>query len=232
MLSTAAVPFPAERPLSLRDRWISLAEFALGTFLVIGHNIFHIVPNEVPFLFVLFWVSALLRGGRWSAVGLKMPSSWLNTVLMAVAAAAVLQLGSEFVIEPLASYVRLVPENVSSVLKIPVHDWKVGLRSLAIVWIFAGFGEEIGYRGYLLMRAADLGNRSKVAYVVAMLYVAVLFGSGHFYKGPAGVIDSTYSGLVLGGVYLLSGRNLWAPILAHGISDTFAVVVIFMGWAT
>jgi membrane protease YdiL (CAAX protease family) len=65
-----------------------------------------------------------------------------------------------------------------------------------------------------------------------MLYVAALFGFAHFYKGPAGVMDSTYSGLVLGGVYLLSGRNLWAAILAHGISDTIVVLVIFMGWAT
>jgi membrane protease YdiL (CAAX protease family) len=36
---------------------------------------------------------------------------------------------------------------------------------------------------------------------------------------------------VLGAAYLLSGRNLWAPILAHGIADTFAVFVVFMGWA-
>jgi membrane protease YdiL (CAAX protease family) len=45
-------------------------------------------------------------------------------------------------------------------LKIPALDWKLALRNLAMVWIFAGFGEEIGYRGYLLTRAADLGNRS------------------------------------------------------------------------
>jgi hypothetical protein len=64
-----------------------------------------------------------------------------------------------------------------------------------------------------------------------MLSVAVLFGFGHFYKGPAGVLDSTYSGVVLGSVYLLSGRNLWASILAHGISDTLAVAVVFLGWA-
>ena len=96
---------------------------------------------------------------------------------------------------------------------------------------FAAFGEELGYRGYLLTRAADLGNRSKTAYVIAILYTAVLFGFGHVYKGPAGVLDSTYSGLVLGGVYLLAGRNLWAPILAHGISDTYAVVSVYTGWA-
>ena len=64
-----------------------------------------------------------------------------------------------------------------------------------------------------------------------MLYVAVLFGVGHYYKGPAGVIDSTYSGLVLGGAYLLAGRNLWVSILAHGIKDTVALLAVFMGWA-
>jgi hypothetical protein len=64
-----------------------------------------------------------------------------------------------------------------------------------------------------------------------MILVAILFGLGHFYKGPAGVIDSTYSGIVLGCAYLLSRRNLWAAILAHGISDTFALLVVFFGWA-
>jgi membrane protease YdiL (CAAX protease family) len=102
---------------------------------------------------------------------------------------------------------------MSSLLAVPAMDWKLALRNLAIIWVFAGFGEE-------------------VAYIAATLYVAVLFGFGHFYKGPAGITDSTYSGLVLGGVYLLSGRNLWASILAHGISDTLAIVTVFMGWAT
>ena len=231
MQDTAVAASPANRPLTPRQRWISLAEIALGTFIVIGHNVFHIVPNEVPILFVLFWVSFRLRDGGWSVAGLTRPRSWWKTALMAMIAAAVLQLGSELVIQPLASHLWHTPEQVSSLLKVPAFQWKLALRNLAIVWIFAGFGEEIGYRGYLLTRAADLGNRSKLAYVAAMLYVAVLFGFGHLYKGPVGIIDSTYSGLVLGGLYLLSGRNLWAPILAHGMSNTFVVVAVFMGWA-
>jgi len=64
-----------------------------------------------------------------------------------------------------------------------------------------------------------------------MIIVSLLFGFGHYYKGPAGVLDSTYSGFVLGAFFLLSGRNLWTPILAHGITDTFAVFAVFMGWA-
>ena len=83
----------------------------------------------------------------------------------------------------------------------------------------------------MLTRAANIFGRSNAAYLMAMIFVAVLFGFAHYYKGSAGVLDSTYSGVVLGCAYLLSGRNLWAPILAHGISDTFAVLVLFMGWA-
>jgi membrane protease YdiL (CAAX protease family) len=232
MQDIAVASPPADRPLTSRYRWISLVEVGLGTFFVIGHNVFRIVPNEVPILFLFFWVSFRLRDGGWSVPGLTSPKSWWKTLVAAIVAATVLQLGSELAIEPLASRLWHGPEQVSSMLKVPAFDWKLALRNLAIVWIFAGFGEEIGYRGYLLTRAADLGNRSKLAYVAAMLYVAVLFGLGHVYKGPAGIMDSTYSGLVLGAVYLLSGRNLWAPILAHGISNTFAVVVVFMGWAT
>jgi uncharacterized protein len=217
--------------LTTRQRWISFLEVVLGAFIVIGHNVFHIVPNEVPILFVLFWVSPRLREGRWDVTLLRPPKSWLKTTGIAIIAAAVLQLGSEFVVSPLAAHSWHRPGQVSSLIKVPAHDWRFALRNLGIVWIFAAFGEELSYRGYLLTRAAELGNRSKLACVAAMVYVAVLFGFGHFYKGPAGVMDSTYSGLGLGGVYLLSGRNLWASILAHGLSDTVVGLAIFMGWA-
>lgn len=218
---------------ALSMRLISLLEIVLGSFVVIGHNVFRIVPNEVFILFVLFWLSNWLRPGREDLKQLQRPKSWPRTILLALAAAVILQAGSDLVVDPLAHYFWRKPEHVSSLFTGQAHNSKLALRNLAIVWVFAGFGEEIGYRGYLLPRAADLGNRTQTAYLAAMLYVALLFGFGHFYKGPAGVADSAYSGLILGGVYLMSGRNLWAPILAHGLSDTFAVVILFLlGWAT
>lgn len=82
----------------------------------------------------------------------------------------------------------------------------------------------------LLTRAADLGARSAAAYWVGLIVVSILFGYGHYYKGPAGMVDSGVAGLILGAAYLLSRRNLWAAILAHGLIDTFAVIVVFLGW--
>jgi uncharacterized protein len=215
---------------SSRARGLSLVEFLIGGFIVIAHNVFHLLPNEVPILFILGWISLRLRDGGWKAAGLTPPKSWWKTVAWAVGAAAVLQVGSELVIGPLAHWIWPAPEHVSDVIGSPALGWRKALTTLLIVWTFAAFGEELSYRGYLLTRAADVFRRSNAAYFLAMLLVAVLFGFGHFYKGPAGVLDSTYSGLVYGCAYLLSGRNLWAPILAHGISDTFALLVYFTGW--
>jgi len=211
-------------------RWTSLFEVALGVFLVLGHNVFRVVPNEVFFLFALFWVSFKVRDGGWRVAGLSRPGAWRRTFVLALAGAVVLQLGSEFLVEPLAQQIWHRPEQTSSLFSSGMST-KKALLTLGIIWTFAAFGEELGYRGYLLTRAADLGNRSQAAYVIAMVCVAVLFGFGHYFKGPAGVLDSTYSGLVLGTLFLLSGRNLWAPILAHGLSDTYAVVIVYMGWA-
>jgi hypothetical protein len=220
-----------EKSLPSRARFVSLVEFLLGGLIVIGHNVFHILPNEVPILFVLGWISLRLRDGGWKAAGLRHPNSWWKTVALALGAAAALQLGSELVVGPLTRHIWPEPQHVSHVIASSGLGWRQAVTTLVIVWTFAAFGEELSYRGYLLTRAADIFARSNAAYFIAMILVAILFGLGHFYKGPAGVIDSTYSGIVLGCAYLLSRRNLWAAILAHGISDTFALVVVFFGWA-
>jgi membrane protease YdiL (CAAX protease family) len=212
-------------------RCYSLLEFAVAVFIILGHNVFHILPNEVPILFVLGWISLRWRNGGWKAAGLTRPDSWRKIVVFAFGAALILLLGSELVIGPLVRHIWPEPQQVSSVLQSAAVGWKQAVTSLLVIWTFAAFGEELSYRGYLLTRGADVLGGSKLAYFAAMIFVSVLFGFGHYYKGASGVLDSTYSGLVLGAVYLLSGRNLWAPILAHGFADTFALFVVFMGWA-
>ena len=214
---------------SPRFRVLSALELLLGSFIVIGHNVFHVVPNEVPILFVLGLVSTRLRNGGWSALGSKRPSSWVYLVLIALAAATLRVVLGDFVIEPLTR--RIWPPIVAPAeAETITGNIKLALLGLLIVWAFAAFGEEIAYRGYLLTRAAEIGKQTTGAYWVGIVFISVLFGYGHYYKGPAGILDSGVAGLVLGAAYMLAGRNLWASILAHGFIDTFAVVVLFFGW--
>jgi len=212
------------------QRWLSLAEFVTGGAIVIGHNVYHVIPNEVPILFVLGLISLRVRDGGWGVIGLGWPVSWRRTVLFALAAAAARILLGRFVVDPLTAHFWPAAIAPSGADEITGHGM-VALRWLLIVWTFAAFGEEIGYRGYLVARAADVGRRSKTAYWVSVSIVSLLFGIGHYYKGPSGIVDSGMAGLVLGTAYLLSGRNLWVCILAHGFIDTVMVIASFFGWA-
>src|SRR5271163_4251580 len=78
---------PQANRLTPSQRWLSLAELAVGSAIVIGHNVYRVIPNEVPILFVLGLLSAQLRDGSWKAVGLRWPVSWRKTILFALAAA-------------------------------------------------------------------------------------------------------------------------------------------------
>jgi membrane protease YdiL (CAAX protease family) len=196
---------------------------------VVGHNVFHVVPNEVPILFVLGLVSIRWRNGGWSAMGFKRPASWIRIVLIALAAAALRIILGDLVIEPLAGHFWppiVAPAGAEAI----TGNIKAALVALLLVWTFAALGEEIGYRGYLLTRAAEVGGRTTAAYWIGIVVVAILFGYGHYYKGPAGILDSGVAGLILGAAYMLSGRNLWTCILAHGLIDTVGVTAVFFGW--
>ena len=223
----AANPSPEE--LTASQRWFSLSEFLLGSAVVIGHNVYHLIPNEVPILFFAGLISLRLRNRNWSAMGLQWPVSWRRTLFIALVAAATRIIVGAVVVDPVTAHFWPPAVGPSGFNEISGHPM-VALRWLLLVWTFAAFGEEISYRGYLLNRAAEAGARSKFSYWVSAVLVAVLFGFGHYYKGPSGILDSGMAGLVLGAAYLLSGRNLWVCILAHGFIDTFGVVALFCGW--
>jgi membrane protease YdiL (CAAX protease family) len=213
------------------SRALSAAEFVLGAFIVVGHNVLRILPNEVPILVVLGLVSLRVRDGGWQAMGLRRPESWRRILLIAVAAAGARILLADLLIDPFTARFwppAIAPSGTDAI----AGNAGAALRWLLLVWTFAAFGEEIAYRGYLVTRAADVGNRSRAAWWVGVLLVAVLFGYGHYYKGPAGVLDSGVAGLLLGAAYLAAGRNLWAPILGHGFIDTLGIVLLYFGWAS
>jgi membrane protease YdiL (CAAX protease family) len=220
---------PYETPYSRPG--VAAAELLLGAGVVIGHNVLHILPNEVPILVAVGLLSYRLRTGRWRPGGLGRPASWLRVVAIALAAAASRIALGELIIDPLLARFfppSTPPAGTAAVVGNPGN----ALLALLFVWTFAAFGEEFSYRGYLLPRAAEAVGGSRAAYWCAVVVVAVLFGFGHYFKGPTGVIDSSVAGLILGAAYLLSGRSLWAPFLAHGLIDTVVVVVVYLGLQT
>ena len=211
-----------------RPRFLSGVEFVVAAMVVLGHNVWRVVPNEEPILVVAGLLSFRLRDGGWAGLGFRRPESWRRLILIAAAAAALRLVLGSFVVEPLTAYVW-PPIKGPEVAADTSGNIAAALGMLGLVWTFAAFGEEIAYRGYATARAADVLGGSRLAWWLATLAVSILFGYGHYYKGPAGILDSGIAGLILGGAYLLAKRNLWASVLAHGFIDTTAVGLLYFG---
>jgi len=80
-----------------------------------------------------------------------------------------------------------------------------------------------------LILKRNKGKETKIAWVIALVSSAVIFGLVHSQQGPGGMFKVGAIGLVFGLSYLAVGRNLWPLILAHGLLDSMDMVGHFFG---
>jgi len=133
------------------------------------------------------------------------------------------------VLDPLlSSHFGRTPRDLSRFATL-VGNLPQYLYVMPLVWIFAAFGEEFLYRGFVLENVRRLLGGGNAAMVAAIIVQAALFGAGHAYQGPIGMIPIALGGIVYGLLYWVARRRLWPLILAHGIVDTIGITVIFQG---
>ncbi len=89
--------------------------------------------------------------------------------------------------------------------------WFVGPVSLT-----AGICEELLYRGYLMQWLEGF-----MPVWGAMLLSSMIFGLMHAYQGLGGILRTAGLGLVMAGLFVLTGSLLW-PILLHVVIDAYA----------
>ena len=219
------------RPERMQDhikKSLIFVEIGLLLFLIFA-RIIHVFPfSSIAYAFVFVLASLLLRRIGSKGIGLSRPKNWKKTVFLGIGVGILLQFLSLYAIEPIiAKFTGHLPDLSQFVaLK---GNTQFLLMWLAISWTVAAFGEEIVYRGYFMSRITDLIGKTKSAWVVSLFFSAILFGSIHYYQGFSGMFATGISGLVFGLLYLTTGRNLWAPILAHGTYDTIGFLLIFLG---
>lgn len=210
------------------SRWLLLVEV-----LIVGALFYsdfkHLVPvSKTPFLFVLGWLSLRLRKLKWRDVGLKRSESLLKTTLIGVSAGMGIELLELFVTQPLLVRLNGKMPDLSQ-FQILRHNPKMLLLGLAFTWTLFAFGEEMVYRGYLMNRIAGLGRNSRSAWIVSLILVNALFGAAHIGQGITGMIENAIDGTFLGILYLRGKCSLATPIIAHGVTDTVDLLLLFLG---
>lgn len=102
--------------------------------------------------------------------------------------------------------------------------------AIAASIIYAGFGEEMIYRGILINRIVDLFDNTISARVLGVLGSTVIFAFAHSYQGIVGILSSGTIGLTLAILYLRCNRNLWMVIIAHATIDIVASILIYLNF--
>jgi membrane protease YdiL (CAAX protease family) len=228
-LGENASPEPGRRPANWRQsKWLMIGELVIGVLICIAHVRHFNVLGKTPWLVLLGSISLWVRKIGWHGVGLTRYRTWRITLLLGVAAGFALETFQLFVSQPLL--VRFLGKQPDlEGFRALTGNLKLTLLFVALAWILAAFGEEMAYRGYLMNRVADLLNRRPRAWIICLVLVNVGFGLAHIHQGLTGVIDEGLMGLLLGLIYLRTGRNLSVPIVAHGVQDSIDFVLIFLG---
>jgi membrane protease YdiL (CAAX protease family) len=184
--------------------------------------------SRTPFLVLLAWASLRLRRMRWRDIGLRRPERWGSAIALGVAAGVAIEAFADLVTTPMIAAVTGRPPDLTDFQPL-IGNLPLLLILVAVNWVLAAFGEELAFRGYLMNRAADVTGDSRAGWAVSLIAVSVFFGIGHATQGVTGIIQESLSGAWLGVLFLACGRNLTIPIIAHGVSNTLALVLMYFG---
>jgi len=208
--------------------WAIAVELTLIAAVFVADAYHLILFSKTPYLLALGWLSMRLRGQRWRDIGLSFPPDWRRLLLIGAAAGIAMELLELFATQPLLVALTGKYPDLSDFHSL-IGNVRLLLLIVAGSWIVAGIGEELVWRGYVLNRVADLLGRSRLGWAVSIGIVSVVFGLAHSYQDWTGIIENSIDGALLALLYIACGRNLIAPIVAHGVTDTLDSLIIFSG---
>ena len=205
--------------------WLEIAVFIA----IVVADAYGFVPlTQTVLLLPLVWLALRIRREPWSTIGFSRPQSLRACMAVGAIAGIAMEMFAVFVTTPWISAVTGVEPDYSD-LKDIQGNLLLLLVFLGLSWSLAAFGEEICFRGFLMQRLAHVFGEGRGAWGASLLASSVLFGWGHTEQGIAGWIQEGLSGFLLGVLFLLANRNLVVPIVAHGVSNTLAFILIYLG---
>lgn len=209
--------------------WASLALVAGLSLVVVLPGLFKAPGPGVVLGLVIVGITIWLRPGGLEQLGLRPPGSWTLTAVAALGSGALITVLTIGGIEPLVELWTGVAHDWSVVEEVRT-SWRMLVQVVVMVWIFVALIEELMFRGFLMLELRSLLGSTPVGLSVNLLISSAVFGLAHAYQGPSGMWSTGVVGGLLGGLFLISGFNLWLPILTHGFIDTFSLIMMRLDW--
>lgn len=159
-------------------------------------------------------------------IGLTRPSNIPLTIIGGVVVGIALKVFMKAVVMRLLGDDSLINVHFQYLYQNPAE----ALPFVFLIVVFAGFGEEIVFRGFLFQRLARLIGNSRSSMILVLIISSILFGIPHLKQEFYGIVHATIVGFTFGGLYLISKKNLWLLIVTHSFYDLFSLWLIYNGY--
>jgi len=180
---------------------------------------------------LMAWAMLRLRNRKWQDVGLKKPEHFGRLLFITLIAVAILLPLSSLAIHIVETLTESTP-NLEAFEQIRGNIVALA-GGLVIAWIFGALVEELLLRGFLLNTLHELFSYKncpqRLTWTVAVLVTSVITGIGHCYQGIVGMVGTGLIAVGFSAIYLMNRRNLWSCILAHGLYNTVAFILVYRG---
>jgi len=208
-------------------RTLPIIDIAVFLAIVFADSIGLVPISQTVFLIPFIWLVLRVRSERWSTIGFTLPTGALKLIALGVVAGVFMELFAVYLTTPWISAIFGVEPDYSELSEIQ-GNIQILAFYLVLSWVLAAFGEEICFRGFLMKRIAQVFGESQWAWIVSLVLASVLFGWGHTEQGVSGWVQEGISGFLLGVLFFVSRKNLVLPIVAHGVSNSLAFVLIYL----
>jgi len=174
----------------------------------------------------LFTLFALVLGKvTLKSLGLGIPSSCLPTLGFALAGLVVMFAYTPLA-DRLASHWFEKPPTLETFRVIQQSRLKL-IAGILVAWVLGGILEELVFRGIVLKSIQSILSLRIIDPLAAGITICIAaLGAGliHLYQGPRATLIITQLSVLFGVLFVVSGYNLWAVMLCHGLYDTVAFV--------
>ncbi|MBT3321004.1 MAG: CPBP family intramembrane metalloprotease [Anaerolineae bacterium] len=168
------------------------------------------------------------RGVTWAEIGLYKPSD-VKKLIRATVFTLGMAIGGIILFEILKDQFAwsLSPDtsSESAVSKFGdlKNNWLLFFSIIPVIWL-ESFLEEVLDRGFLINWIERIFSSTHFATVLAVILQAAIFGFRHSNDLSERSITVGLIGLAMGVGYVVFGRNLWPPILAHSLLNTISML--------
>jgi membrane protease YdiL (CAAX protease family) len=179
----------------------------------------------------LYTTIALVFG--WASpndLGLAMPASWLFTVLFSLGWLALMLIYSPLADQLVSRWFEKPP--TLEAFRGLQRSWGNLISGILAAWVLGGILEELLARGIVLQALQTFFSPwlpGLMAEIAAILLAGLGAGLMHLYQGPRAAAIITQLSFLFGLLFVMSGNNLWAVMLCHGLYDTIAFVRFALG---